>query len=160
MAQAVQTVKTPGGVTLAQPPKVASNIWRFSLGDLNRFGSWLLPRLVESRKQPEQWVAGWLRGLIDSREHLFLAQANSVGLAEIWHTGGLLDPVAVRERFVLANGEVHFAEAVAFYEEFARWAKQLGSETLYILECSDVPSGMIKARIGTIFAKQQAYVKL
>lgn len=153
-------MKTPGGIAVAPPPKIIPSIRRFSLADLNWCGSWLIPRLVEARKQPEQAIAGWLRSLIDSREHLFIAQQNSVALAEMWHTGGFRDPISVRERFVLANGEKHVAEAEAFYDEFARWAKQLGADALYVLECSDVSPDVVRAKLGTLREKKLTYVKM
>jgi hypothetical protein len=153
--------KVGGGVALAQPVFVESSMWRFSVADLTRFGPWLVPRLVEARRQPEQWIGAWLRGLIDSNEHLFLAQENSVGLAEIYRPGGVLDPMCVRERFVFAKTSAHVKEASAFYPRFLEWARSLGADSLYVAVQSDVSHDMIRDRTGGRLLQQvQHFLKL
>ena len=117
-------------------------IRRFDLADLPQAGPWLMPRLVTALELPEQRVAGWLRSMIDTNEHLFLWQPHSVALAELQRANGLADKPIVRERFVLAENPddiTHVKEAAAFYDEFKRWAKNIGAEISDrggVLQCS------------------------
>src|ERR1700730_17312930 len=78
-------------------------IRRFDLADLSRHGAWLVPRLTAALDLPEQRLAGWLRGMIDSSDFLFLTREHSVALAEMQRANGLADKPIVRERFVLVE---------------------------------------------------------
>ena len=111
----------------------------------------------------EQRLAGWLRSLIESNEHLFLSQENSVALAEVQRANGLADKPLVRERFVLAcdpQNVAHQKEAADFYDEFRRWAKNLDSGVILVQELSDVPADMIKDKFGRIFERKQQFVRV
>jgi len=165
--------KVGGGVALAQTPPVFQRFVRFGLADLSRHGAWLVPRLVKSlnrfywdakegaiHDKSEQQIAGWLRSLVDSREHLFLCSENAVGCAEMWRVGGIADPISVRERFVLARSDKHIAEAALFYDECVRWARSLGAEVVFVEEETDVPHDTIKDRIGRLYTRQQTFVRL
>jgi hypothetical protein len=137
-------------------------ISRFELGDLSRHGGWLIPRLVTALELPEQRLGGWLRSMIDTNEHLFLTQEHSVALAEMQRANGLADKPIVRERFVLAEdveNPEHIAEAAGFYDEFRRWAKNLGAEIILVEELSNVPHEMIKEKLGRIFTRQQQFTR-
>lgn len=138
-------------------------IRRFDLADLPQAGPWLMPRLVTALELPEQRVAGWLRSMIDTNEHLFLWQPHSVALAELQRANGLADKPIVRERFVLAENPddiMHVKEAAAFYDEFKRWAKNIGAEILIVEEFSNVPHDLIKEKLGRIFTREQQFARI
>jgi hypothetical protein len=138
-------------------------IRRFELGDLSRHGGWLIPRLVTALELPEQRLGGWLRSMIDNNEHLFLTQEHSVALAEMQRANGLADKPIVRERFVLAENPedvMHVKEAAGFYDEFHRWAKNLGAEIILVEELSNVPHDLIKEKLGRIFSRQQQFARV
>lgn len=138
-------------------------IRRFDLADLSSHGPWLMERLVTALELPEQRVGGWLRGMIDSSEFLFLYQSHSVALAEMQRANGLADKPIVRERFVLAENPddiTHVKEAAGFYDEFKRWAKGLGAEIIIVEEFSNVSHEMIKEKLGRIFTRQQQYARV
>ena len=150
-------------VALERPGIERPAISRFELGDLPRHGGWLIPRLVAALELPEQRLAGWLRSLIESNEHLFLAQEHSVALAEMQRANGLADKPIVKERFVFAEDRenaVHVKEAADFYDNFRRWAKDLGAEVIVVQELSDVPADMIKEKLGRIFQRQQQFARV
>jgi hypothetical protein len=138
-------------------------ISRFEIGDLSRHGGWLIPKLVAALELPEQRLGGWLRGMIDTNEHLFLTQEHSVALAELQRANGLADKPIVRERFVLAEdveNPEHVKEAAGFYDEFHRWAKNLGAEIIIVEELSNVPHELIKERLGRIYQRQQQFARV
>jgi len=138
-------------------------IRRFELGDLSRHGGWLIPRLVTALELPEQRLGGWLRGMVDTNEHLFLTQDHSVALAEMQRANGLADKPIVRERFVLVEdpeNKDHVAEAAGFYDEFKRWAKNLGAEIIIVEELTNVPHETIKEKLGRIFTRQQQFARV
>ncbi len=138
-------------------------IRRFSLADLSSHGPWLVPRLVTALELPEQRIAGWLRGMLDSNEFLFLYQPHSVALAEMQRANGLADKPIVRERFVLAENPddiTHVREAAGFYDEFKRWAKNLGAEIVIVEEFSNVPHDAIKEKLGRIFTRTQQFARV
>ena len=138
-------------------------ISRFELGDLPRHGGWLIPRLVAALELPEQRLAGWLRSLIESNEHLFLVQEHSVALAEMQRANGLADEPIVRERFVLIEDIESAAqqkEAADFYDEFKRWAKNLSADIILVQELTNVPAEMIKEKLGRIYQRQQQFARV
>ena len=85
---------------------------RFSTADLNEHGGWILQRMLQVYPHlHEHTIAGYLRSMVDSNEHLFLNQPNSVALVQL-DRGFTLEPESVvRERYVLArdpdNPEAH-----------------------------------------------------
>lgn len=136
---------------------------RFEIGDLSRHGGWLIPRLVTALELPEQRLGGWLRSAIDSNEYLFLAQENSVALAQVQSANGLADKPIVRERFVLIQDVESVAqqkEAADFYDNFRQWAKRLGAEIILVEELSNVPAEMIKEKLGRIYSRQQQFARI
>jgi len=148
---------------LERPGIEAPAIRRFDLGDLSRHGAWLVPRLVTALELPEQRLGAWLRGMIDTNEHLFLTQEHSVALAEMQRANGLADKPIVRERFVLVediDNKDHVAEAAGFYDEFKRWAKNLGAEIIIVEELTNVPHDTIKEKLGRIFTRQQQFARV
>jgi len=138
-------------------------VQRFSLADLSRHGAWLLPRLVTALELPEQRIAGWLRSLLESREHLFLTLPHSVALAELQMANGLASKPIVRERFVMVediDDAAQIEEAAAFYDEFKRWAKNLGAQVITISDLSNVPEKLIEAKLGRIHVRQEQFVRI
>jgi hypothetical protein len=150
-------------VALERPGIERPAISRFELGDLPRHGGWLIPRLVAALELPEQRLAGWLRSLIESNEHLFLVQEHSVALAEMQRANGLADKPIVRERFVLIEDIENAAqqkEAADFYDEFKRWAKNLSADIILVQELTNVPAEMIKEKLGRIYQRQQQFARV
>jgi hypothetical protein len=132
-------------------PRIEPSLRRFGLADLSQHGAWVLPRLIKAYPHlNERTAAGWLRGILESDEFLFLYQPHSVGCAQIMRAHTLAPNAVVYERFVFAQSEDHLEEAAAFYEEFKRWAKLLSARTIIVEECTDVLHEQIRARLGTI----------
>ena len=143
------------------PPKVESSIRRFGLADLNEHGAWILPRLLKAYPHlNERTVAGWLRGILDSDEFLFLYQSHSVGCAQIMRAHTLKPDPVVYERFVLAESEDYLEEAAEFYTRFKMWAQSLSARTIVVEECTDVLHEQIRARLGTIYNTASKFAKV
>jgi hypothetical protein len=96
---------------------------------------------------------------MESNEFLFLYQDHAVALATAARPHPLAPKPVVQEIFVLAEKE-HEAEAAVMYDEFARWARGLGIDTVVVEEMSDVPHDMIKEKLGRIFTRQQQFARL
>ncbi len=128
---------------------------RFELADLTTHGPWLMKRfMLKLPDVREQYIGGYLRGLVYDNEHLFLYQDNAVALAQIMHSPGIKSVKVVQERFVWMRNREDKAQqeaAADFYEHFKAWAKRIGAERINVREDSDVPKGMIEARLGRLF---------
>jgi hypothetical protein len=148
---------------------------RFELGDLTTLGIWLISRLRERYPHlDERTIAGFLRGLITSNEHLFLATIDEhgkptgvVGLAQMVRDS--LDPVPwIREIFVLAqeveNRNLAVEEGPAIYAAIDRWAKTVGAKEIEvetIMKLHDVPREAIKAAIPyAMYARERTVFKI
>ena len=137
---------------------------RFTVPDLETHGPWLLDRMCEVHKHMSPRVAGnFLRGLVYANDFMFLFLPGAVGLAQVSRDISF-DPIpVVRERFVWCRdrrNEEYQAQALTLYDEFAKWARHQGCETMYVLESSDVPPEKVKDRIGRLFLRQQQFVRL
>jgi hypothetical protein len=136
-------------------------IRRFGVADLSSHAKWVLPRILAAYPHlNERSAAGWLRSLSDSSEHLFLLQPHAVALAQLERANTLAPNPIIRERFVLAENEEYIARAAEFYDEFVRWARNLGAKTLIVEELTDVPHEMIEKRVGTIRNLPQKFVRV
>jgi hypothetical protein len=139
-------------------PQVAMR--RFEVPDLDRHGGWVMDRLL--RAYPHRTardLAGWLRGIIYSNEFLFLYQEHGVALATITKTHPLELKPFVQEIFVFVK-EGHDREGVAFYDEFMRWGKNQGVDSIVVEAMSDVPHDMVKERMGRLFTRQVVFARL
>lgn len=136
-------------------------IRRFGVADFSSHAKWVLPRILAAYPHlTERTAAGWLRNVADSSDYLFLLRDHAVALAQMERSYVLSPLPVVRERFVLAESEKHVKEAAEFYDEFARWAKNLGAKTLIVEELTDVPHEKIVERLGTIYSMSQKYAKV
>ena len=85
------------------------------------------------------------------------------GAAEALLGRVLAEAPHLRERFVLAENPddtTHVKEAAAFYDEFKRWAKNIGAEILIVEEFSNVPHDLIKEKLGRIFTREQQFARV
>lgn len=141
-------------------PPPAGNMRRFQLPDLDRHGRWLVERLSKAYPhRTERELMGWLRGLLYSNEFMFLYQDHAVALAVMTRAHPLEQKPIVQEMFVFAK-EGHDREAVAFYGEFVRWAKNMGVETIIVEAMSDVSHDAIKEKMGRLFTRQVVFARL
>ena len=158
-------VATP--VVKSEP--VTARIMRFSPGDFQELGEWLLWRLKDRFPHVTQsMLAGWLRGEMVNNEVMFLRLGNAVGLASIGHKN-IMDPrPIIEEIFVLIKGrdadavieKAHLAEGARLYEEFKRWGETIGASEMLVERMSDVPREMIKAALGRVWAREVVFTKL
>ncbi len=137
---------------------------RFSTADLNVHGAWILARMLKVYPAlNEHTIAGYLRTMVDSNEHLFLYQPNSVALVQL-DSGFTLQPEpVVRERYVLAReptNKAHVEEAAGFYDHIKQWARHIGARIVILGDLSDVPLEMIHKRLGKSFEKHLTFVRL
>jgi hypothetical protein len=136
-------------------PRELAFVRRFEQADLTTHGPWLMKRFMTKLPDVrEQHIGGYLRGLIADNEHLFLYQDNGVALAQIVHNPGLRMVKVVQERFVWVRNREDKAQqemAADFYDHFKAWARRLGAERIIVREDSDVPKGLIEARLGRLF---------
>jgi len=136
-------------------PRELAFVRRFEQADLTTHGPWLMKRfMLKLPDVREQYIGGYLRGLVYDNEHLFLYQDNAVALAQIMHSPGIKSVKVVQERFVWMRNREDKAQqeaAADFYEHFKAWAKRLGAERINVREDSDVPKAMIEARLGRLF---------
>lgn len=137
---------------------------RFQTADLSTHAKWVLPRLLQAFPHlSEQQAAGWLRGVCDSNEHLFLRLPRAVGLAQVLGDHTLAPRQRVVERFVWCENPAdkeQVAAAALLYDEFARWGKKLGCEVLIVEEMTDVPHDAIKAQLGRVYTRQEQFARL
>lgn len=146
------------------PANIAPVVRRFQVPDLDTHGAWMLPRLQATFKHlNDRALVGFLRGLINSNEYLFLFEPDSVGLAQVVRSHSLQPKPVVWERFVWArvpdNAEMQ-AKAAFMYDHFRQWARSMHCENIIVQELSDVPIEMVRAHMGRIFTRQQQYVRI
>ena len=142
------------------PPQAAPDIRRFQLPDLFTHGPWIVKRLLQAYPHKTQsQLEGWLRGIIQHNEFLFLYSDHGVALGTFVREDPLAAAPHFQEIFVFAS-EGHKEEAAAFYDEFVRWSKSLGIEVMIVEVMSDVPHEAIKARTGRIFTRQIQFARL
>lgn len=134
------------------------NVRRFSLGDLEDKGIWLLARLRERYPHiSEHMFAGWLRGEMLSNESYFVCSPRAVAMAQILREP--LEPQPyVKEVFVLAmdGGE---DEAAQMYGEIKRWAQHSGAERIYVGRFTDVPVSRMQSIFGTVHQINSLFVR-
>lgn len=144
---------------LVEAPEVPA-IRRFQMPDLQKHGGWIAERLLKLYPhRTENDLVGFLRGVMTSSEFLFLYQEHAVALAVAMHPHPLAAKPVIHEIFVLAE-KGHEAEAAAMYDEFARWARPRGIDTIVVEEMSDVPHELIREKFGRVFMRQQQFVRL
>ena len=146
------------------PVHVPAMVRRFSTADLSQHGGWILKRL-----QPlfpdcsEQWIGGWMRGLIGNNEHLFLYQPHAVALFQLINSPGLRPAKMIQERFVWVEDKAdkdQVEAAADFYDHAATWGHGLRAERIIVCESTDVPKPLIEERIGRIFDTKISHARL
>jgi len=157
MAEAVR-------VEIKSEPHAPVTVRRFSIADLSQHGAWILRRLqILFPDMPEQWIGGWMRGLIWNNEHLFLYQDHAVSLAQIVHSPGIKTTKVVQERFVWVENredKEQLALAADFYTHMKVWAGRQGAERIVVCESSDVPKSLIEARLGRLFDTKISHARV
>src|SRR5579864_7199026 len=83
------------------PLVLHAEVRRFDLPDIDRHGSWFLPRfLKEFPHLNERAAIGFIKAVLYSNEFLFLFQEKAVALFQSVGSGGLEPQEIVWERFV------------------------------------------------------------
>jgi hypothetical protein len=128
------------------PPPV--DIRRFGPADMQQFGNWLIARLrVRYAHINDRMLFGWLTGIINSNEYLFLMTPNAVGLAMLSNPPLDAHPI-VTEVFVLSMHENTISEAAHLYGRFREWAESMGASQIIVGRMSDVPLDLIESGLG------------
>lgn len=152
-------------VALADPITKAALPRRFFIPDLDRH-PWLVDRLVKLYGINERQAISWLRSLTESSEFLFLYSDNAVGLAEVTRQHTLASSPVLTVRFVWcrdAEAKEQQTEAVLFFDEFAKWAKNKNIGTIVLEDdVLDVPREMIRETksLGRLFKREQWFAKV
>jgi len=156
VAQAAEKLPETEAVLPIEPRK-------FNLPDFETHGIWLIPRMCETFPSlSPRSAANFLRGILYANDYKFMFLPNAVALAQTVKDF-MLDPMpTVRERFVWCQDredKIAQVQAAAFYDEFAKWARWQGCETMIVEESSDVPHDLIREKLGRVLMRQQSYVR-
>lgn len=143
--------------------ELPNTIRRFYEADLCTH-TWIMARLMERYPlQNERALATFLRGLLNSNEHLFLYNDNGCALAQVIRTFTLDAEPIVQERFVWCadpNNALQTSAAAEFYAEFDRWAKSMGISKMFVEEWTDVPHDKIREKLGRLFTQQLIFARV
>ncbi len=160
MTEAALAEKEPEAVHVHVPVIIR----RFSTADLSQHGGWILKRLQPMFADcSEQWIAGWMRGLIGNNEHLFLYQPHAVALFQAINSPGLRPAKMVQERFVWVEDKSdseQIESAADFYDYVADWGRGLRAERIIACESTDVPKPKIEERLGRLFNTTISHARL
>jgi hypothetical protein len=125
---------------------------RFEIADLSKHGPWLMKRFAEAFKDvPERQIAGYLRGLIESAEYMFLYLDHAVALAQLVYLPGFKMKRIVQERFVWVEDRAdkdQLEAAADMYVHMKDFAKRRDCESIFVCENTDVPKNLIENRLG------------
>ena len=122
--------------------------WRMSRVDLDEVIEWLIGRLAKVYPgKTKTEILGWLRGVCESNEYLFIRSSRALALVQIVQEP-LLPPRA-EERFVFAmdGGKEH---AAALYHDIKRWCVNTGLDEYVISRATDIDEGRIESRMGKV----------
>ena len=153
----------PAEPVVTEPPKPTIpppvDVVRFGMADLQPLGNWLMERLRDAFPHlNERMLFGWLRGVIDSNEYLFVRSPRAVALATVVYRPLSAHPV-VEEVFVLAMSEADIPEAAQMYPRFRQWAESIGAGEIVIERLTDVPHEMIRLD-RRLLQRQEIFVRL
>ncbi len=146
-------------VMMNTPPR------RFFIPDIDRH-PWIVDRLVKLYGINDRQAVGWLRSVTESSDFLFLYSENAVALAEVTRQHTLAVEPVLTVRFVWCRspeGKGQQSEAVAFFDEFAKWAKNKNINTIVLEDdVLDVPREMIRETksLGRLFKREQWFAKV
>lgn len=137
---------------------------RFELPDIDRHGSWFLPRfLKEFPHLNERAAIGFVKSILYSNEFLFLFQEKAVGLFQAVGSGGLEPQEILWERFVWLQNPTDVEQqkaAATFYVRALKWAATKGCDVVHVECSSDVPRETIKNAAGRVFETQQFFLRV
>lgn len=144
-----------GAVSGINAPAVTEviEIHRFGLPDLETKGLWLHGRLMDLLGDwAPNYLASWIRGLIDNNGFLFLCSPRAVGVAQISHSPLHIRPV-VEEVFVFITEDAGVADAQEIYRAMQRWAASLDAEEMVVGTATDVTQKEITKALGPVKMK-------
>ena len=129
---------------------------RFVLPDISACGDWLIARLAKRYGGlTPQTALGWLRGMMESPEFLFLRNDKAVFLGQSRHTR--LDPTPICEEVFCLAQEGGQRHAAALYKDFLRWAEAQQARELIVDGFSDVPKPLITEMLGEKLASRTVW---
>jgi hypothetical protein len=134
---------------------------RFDLGDLEKWGAFLLKRLGESYPFiRETQHAGWIRSLINMPDTMFIKTAQVVGCAQIQRD--IFKPDGwVQERFVFSRSKSAADQVTLIYQEIWRWACNVGVHEFVVDKLTDASRDLIQEALKTrILKREEFYLKL
>lgn len=136
------------------------NLRRFALGDLTTHGAWIMKRLQTAYPHfNEKYLAGWLRGMINSNEYLFICSDNCVALFQMLSVHSLEPKPWVWERFVFVK-EGYEKDGIECYKRAYDWAKSMGVERVVVEQLTDVHHELIKEPMGRLFTQQLIFARV
>jgi len=143
------------------PERMVQAFSRFDLGDIERWGPFLLRRLGE--KYPfirETQHASWIRSLILMPDTFFIKSAEAIACAQIQRD--IFRPEGwVHERFVLGRGKNAAEQMSMLYQEIWRWGSNVGVHEFVVDKFSDLPRDQIQEALKTrIYKREEFYIKL
>jgi hypothetical protein len=143
---------------------VPAEVRRFDLPDIDRHGSWFLPRfLKEFPHLNERAAIGFIRSCLYDNEYLFLYQDKAVALFQAVASGGFDPAGIVWERFVWVENPSDAEQqraAAMFYPRALKWAQQKGVEVVHVDNSTDVNRELIKTAAGRVFETTQAFLRV
>lgn len=132
-----------------------SGVRRFSLADLESMGVTLQNRLRERYPHlTDKMFVGWIRGAMESNEHVFVRTEHAVGLASLIRDN-LAIQNKVREVFVFCDEE-NTTEGKQIYSQIKAWATHLGATEVTVGTFSDVPVKMIEEVFGKLRSRVES----
>jgi hypothetical protein len=146
------------------PVVIHAEVRRFDLPDIDRHGSWFLPRfLKEFPHLNERAAIGFIKSCLYDNEYLFLFQDKGVALFQAVASGGFDPAGIVWERFVWVESSTDAGQqqaAAAFYLRALKWAQQKGIDVVHVDNSTDVSRDLIKAAAGRVFETTQAFLRV
>lgn len=148
-------------VEVAAPRPITSR--RFVLPDWTDTQSWLLPRLkVKLVHLQDIQIHGWIRGIIDGPDFMFIRTENAVACAQM--VKDILSPAPeVIERFVLAKDRTdpeQVKECLHLYGDLVRWAQNVGARDMTIEQFTDATHDALAARLGRTLTRETVFVRV
>jgi len=139
---------------------MSSTARRFSMADLTKYGNHLIEKLKDSFPHVhEKMLAGWLNGLNQSNQNLFIINDYAVALCRVYQEELCPDSV-VKEIFVYALPDASLEDASTIYVDIQNWAKRLGAGYMILETHTDIPRAMIEKICGKINREAYSCVKV
>lgn len=129
--------------------------------DLLNIGSWLLDELRQGRwpDLTDRTIVGWLRGLMNNPEFLFICNDKAVLLAQ--QIREHMEPRPVVIEIFCCSQDGGMRDGAGLYADMKRWAESLGASKLIIEQFTKVPRPMMTEALGLpIETEKTAIVRL